>query len=286
MKCPIVTVAIPVFNCEKYISKSVASVLNQTFKDFELIIYDDGSKDKTLQLIKEIKDPRIKIYRDGQNKGIAVRLNQMIDLAQGKYFVRMDGDDIMFPDRLEKQLSYLNNSQQIDVLGSTAIIIDESDRVIGRRSVAIPANPDALYFNSRFIHPTVIGKTEWFKKWKYDNNMSGCEDMELWIRSGKYSVFADYPEPLLFYRESLKLRLRTYCRRHKVYCSFIIKQRNNLKLNTFLLVLMKNVLTVCIAMLAHCLNMDEKFILRRNIFLSEKEKEKYSSLLIEAKLRN
>ena len=89
----------PVYNAGKYLRLAVLSIVRQTFTDWELLIVDDGSTDNALQGIADIDDARIRILRDGKNKGLAARLNECIDLARGKYFARMDQDDVSYPER-------------------------------------------------------------------------------------------------------------------------------------------------------------------------------------------
>lgn len=271
---PLVTIAIPVYNCEKTIQKTIRSVLNQSFHDFEVLVYDDGSTDCTVSLIKGFSDSRIKLFKDGCNKGIAYRLNQLIDLASGYFFVRMDGDDLMFPDRLEKQIRFLQENPEVDVVGSPAIVIDENDHIIGQRgdNISCVWQIDDLFMSSRFIHPTVVGKTEWFKRWKYNENLSGCEDMDLWIRSFKDSKFLDYNEPLLFYREYLKIRLKTYFRRQRLLLNYSWKNRKMTnKRYTFLLLTAKIAISSVAACVLHLIGCEKNVILRRNNSLSKEE---------------
>lgn len=277
----LVTIAIPVFNCERTIQSTIRSILVQSFSDFELLVYDDGSTDNTIRLIEEFMDPRIKILRDGKNKGIASRLNQLIDAAEGLYFARMDGDDIMFPNRLEKQVEFLRNNQDVDVVGSSAVVIDENNHVLGLRGgQSREWKADDLFLSSRFVHPTVMGKTEWFKAWRYNEKLSGCEDMDLWIRSFKESSFADIKEPLLFYRESNKLRLTTYLKRQKLFLTYAwssIKIKDNLSL--IILVTSKSVLSSALAIFLHLFRLDEKIIGRRNKKMSSGEIVMHNAIL-------
>ena len=277
----LVTIAIPVFNCERTIQATIRSILVQSFSDFELLVYDDGSTDNTIRLIEEFMDPRIKILRDGKNKGIASRLNQLIDAAEGLYLARMDGDDIMFPNRLEKQIEYLLSHQNVDVVGAPAVVIDESNNIIGLRGgLCREWNADDLFMSSRFIHPTVMGRTEWFKLWRYDEKLSGCEDVDLWIRSYIKSRFADISEPLLFYRESLKLRLTTYLKRERLLLKYAwnnIRTMDNL--STILFVTCKIIISSVSAIILHLLKREEKMIRRRNIKLSSEEIVRYDAVL-------
>lgn len=278
---PLVTIAIPVYNCEKTIQQTLRSVLNQTLADYEVLIYDDGSTDRTIPLIQAFQDPRIKLFQDGGNRGIACRLNQLIEQASGQFLVRMDGDDVMFPDRLEKQVAFLQSHPDVDVVGSAAVVIDEHDHVLGLRGGESRAwTIDDLFMSSRFIHPTVAGKTTWFKRWKYDEQLSGCEDMDLWIRSCGDSVFADMAEPLLFYREYQNMRLSTYLRRQRLLMAYAWGRRDQLERKKKLLpLLLKPLLSSLAAIVAHLCRCDRILILRRNRPITPAAYERASAVL-------
>lgn len=217
----LLTVAIPVYNGERYLRQSICSVLNQTYTDFELIITDDGSTDGTLEIIHSFSDPRLIVVCDGMHKGLAIRLNEQISMARGKYFVRMDADDVMLPHRLERQLAFMKAYPETDVVGSSAIIIDEENRVIGWRGAKWERGKhrqirDLKFQKVRsFMHPTVMGKTEWFRKYYYNPACEGCEDQDLWARSADSSVFNALYEPLMLYRDPQKLNLKTYLFRNR-----------------------------------------------------------------------
>lgn len=205
-----VTIGIPFYNSERYLDLSIRSVLNQTFNDFELILSDDGSTDKSLMIAQSFNDPRIVIISDNTNKGISSRLNEQIEKAKGKYFVRMDADDIMMPDRLVKQLEFLEKNGNYDVVGSHAIVINNENTILGLRKSVISNSFIKCFRYNPFIHPTVMGKTDWFKEFKYINELSGVEDADLWIRSFNKSIFFIIEEPLLFYRDPLRIKFDTY----------------------------------------------------------------------------
>lgn len=222
---PLVTIGIPCYNVGNFIALSIKSVLMQTYTNFELIITDDGSTDNTVDEIRKFNDSRIKLIVDGENHGISYRLNQQIDMAKGDIFIRMDGDDIMFPNRVEKQVKYLQEHPNIDVVGTSAVIIDDENTIIGLRQDEISAkNPEDAINNSIFIHPTVAGKLSFFKKYKYDEELSGVEDKDLWCRGLDDSVFDMIQEPLLFYRDPLKFKLSTYLSRKKKGRMQVIKR--------------------------------------------------------------
>lgn len=196
-----ITIAIPFFNAEKFLELAIKSVLNQTYSNWILLLIDDGSTDSSLQIAKqyELNDFRIKVISDGLNKNIGFRLNEITNYVDTKYLARMDADDIMHPMRIEIQLKLMENNPEIDVLGSNAYSIDENNRIKGVRFNIGIDNPKLIDCKT-FIHPTIIAKSEWFKKNPYDVKAVRVEDAELWFRSRK-SIFKTYTKPLLYYRE-------------------------------------------------------------------------------------
>jgi glycosyltransferase involved in cell wall biosynthesis len=159
---PKVTVGISFKNPGGYFELAVKSVFAQTFTEWELILIDDGSNDNSLEFAKNINDRRVRVYSDGESKGLNIRLNQMVQLATTPYFFRMDADDIMHHQRLEKQyqvLSQYDDSQAV-VIGSAAYSIDDTSSVVGLRHAKLSQHTN---FNARhsFIHPTVAAKTAW-----------------------------------------------------------------------------------------------------------------------------
>jgi glycosyltransferase involved in cell wall biosynthesis len=209
-----ISIGIPIYNAERFLEFAIRSVLNQSLKEFELILSDDGSSDRSLEIAKSFNDPRIKVLSDGINKGMGQRLNEQIAISKGNYFVRMDADDIMFPNRLEIQLSFLQNNPEIDVVGSYAIVIDDENKILGLRTSTIPNSVKDCFSAVPFIHPSVTGKIDWFRKFQYANYLKGgVEDADLWIRSFNNSNFFIIKEPLIFYRDPLKLKFKVYkCR--------------------------------------------------------------------------
>lgn len=197
----LITVAIPFYNAEKYLSLAIDSVLKQTFRNWKLILVDDGSTDASLEIAKKYEktDPRIRVYSDGENRNLGFRLNQIPDLVDTEFLARMDADDIMHPERLEKQLATFREMPGIDVLGTNAFSIDENNDVVGIR--INPEGKGVLIKVSGFIHPTVMARTDWFRKNPYDVMAVRIEDAELWMRTRDSSEFYCLTEPLLYYRE-------------------------------------------------------------------------------------
>lgn len=194
----LITVYIPVYNDEKYIFNAVNSVLNQTEKSFNLYVINDGSQDNTLQILDSFRgDRRFFIMNDGLNKGLISRLNESIDSCVTKYYARMDSDDIMMPDRLERQLNFLEKNPKIEVVHSAAVSINSKDEILGIRN-----NFSETTLN--IVHPTVFAKTTFLKQHKYRKGFELLEDLELWKRTYDKSRFNFMTEPTLFYRENNK----------------------------------------------------------------------------------
>lgn len=196
-----ITVGIPFYNAEKYLGDAILSVINQTYTDWQLILVDDGSTDNSLEIAKSFVNDKISVVQDGMNKGLVYRLNQIVGLADGDYYARMDADDIMHFQRLERQILFLKNNSNIDVIGSSYYAIDSNNNILGFRKANLnPKNVKDILKNGCFAHPSVMGKLSWFQKNKYDGEWERMEDLELWIRTFPISEFRNLEEPLLFYR--------------------------------------------------------------------------------------
>lgn len=202
MDRPLVTIAMPVFNAGKLLPIAITSIVNQTYPNWELIVIDDGSSDGCCGYLSVLDDKRIKLFKDGINKGLAARLNQAIDLAKGDYFARMDQDDIAFPQRLATQVAFLQKNLEIDLVSSRVLTFVGCE-LLGQLPFreshnAICAKPWSGFY---MPHPTWMGKTAWFRKYHYfDPEVKLAEDQELLLRSYPESKFASISEPLLAYR--------------------------------------------------------------------------------------
>lgn len=209
---PKATIAIPFYNSEFTLEDTIKSVLNQTYIDWILLLINDGSTDKSLEIAKKfLLDERIRLIDDGLNKGLIFRLNQAIDLTETPYFIRMDSDDIMMTNRLEKQIAILEEDVSLDLVGSSAYIINESNKIISFRKFSNSKSTAKDVINGGlFIHPTVTGRTEWFKSNKYDFEYNRAEDLELWCRKIEYLKYYNFEEPLLFYRDPMNISMPKY----------------------------------------------------------------------------
>jgi murein biosynthesis integral membrane protein MurJ len=193
----------PVFNAGRYLRLAVLSIVKQTFTDWELLIIDDGSTDSALQDIADIRDHRIRILRDGKNKGLAARLNEAIDLARGLYFARMDQDDVSYPERFARQIEALGKDPSLDLVAVRAVAISADNRLTGMMPCpATQAQITEKPWRGFYLpHPTWMGRIEWFRKHRYkEPGPYFCEDQELLLRSHEVSRFGVIMEPLFAYR--------------------------------------------------------------------------------------
>jgi glycosyltransferase involved in cell wall biosynthesis len=197
---PQISVLLPVYNAESFISEAVSSILAQTFNDFELIIIDDASIDKTINIVKKFRDERIIFIQKEVNTGYTNSLNMGLRLARGKYIARMDADDISLPSRFAKQIEYLDQHQDVAVCGTWYEYIG-SDEVIKH-----PVNNEqvklALLQHCAIGHPTVMMRRSIIERNElfYDVDLEPSEDYDLWVRILKYGKIINLPEVLLQYR--------------------------------------------------------------------------------------
>lgn len=200
LETPLVTVLLPVYNCEKYIYEAINSVLNQSFTNFELLIIDDCSTDATVAIVREFTDKRICFYQKKVNSGYTDSLNFGISIAKGKYIARMDADDICLPERFAKQVEFLDKNPNIILCGTAINYIGTAEG-----NLFYPEKHNEIYihlfcFLPAFAHPTVMGKREIFEKNNYNKNFEPAEDYELWTRIISQGEVANLNEILLKYR--------------------------------------------------------------------------------------
>lgn len=200
---PTVSVVMPAYNAEKYLREAIESVLSQTFTDFEFIIINDGSTDNTKDIILSYEDLRIVYLENERNSGICVTLNKGLDVARGKYIARMDSDDISLPERLAKQVEYMESHLEIGALGTDFEVFGEDIKSYVFTQLHTPEECKAgLLFNSCFAHPSVMIRRSVLdiNGLRYKDEYRGLEDYELWWQISKYSKLNNLSTPLLKYR--------------------------------------------------------------------------------------
>lgn len=198
---PSISVILPVYNTELYIKDAIDSILNQTKFDFELLIFNDGSTDRTDDFIKLYDDSRI-IYKNYKvNKGIVNILNEGLSIAKGKYIARMDADDISFPDRLEVQFKYLEENPEVGICGSWFEYIG-GQVGIEKRPTTFHEIQYHLFYGSPLTHPTVMMRTDYLRRYElwYDKKYNYAEDYELFFRGSLHFKLVNIPKVLIKYR--------------------------------------------------------------------------------------
>ncbi len=233
------TVILPFYNNEKYIRKSLMSILNQSYKNWFLILINDASTDNSLKIVnevlksKKISKKKYKLILNKKNLGITKSLNKALKISKSKYIARADADDFYHKDRFKIQLSYLNKNTDIDVVGSNANIVDLNDRVIEK--IEMPYLDidikKSLIFRNTFFHSSIVAKLNFFKKNKfYNKNYKNAQDYDLWLRSFNNSKYSNIKNYLIFYRRNYenfsfsKIRCATMIR-----LRFLIREKKYIK---------------------------------------------------------
>ena len=196
----LVTVVLPFYNAELTIEQAVKSVLNQTYINFELLLYDDGSTDNSLRLLSQFNDERIRIIKNSQNIGLIEVLNRSIEDARGDYWARMDADDVALPDRLSKQVDYLNQHANCGICGTQM-------RIMGTEEIIHKPLYDSelrwwIFKSTPFSHPTVMIKRDLLLKTQLQFRKEAyvAEDYDMWWRLANHTQLGNLPEILLEYR--------------------------------------------------------------------------------------
>lgn len=209
----LITIGISFYNSEKTIRDAINSVFLQTYEDWELVLIDDGSIDNSLEVVKSItnNNPKVRIISDGHNEGLSNRLNQITLMANGKYIARMDSDDIMHPERINYQVILLEGNSNIDLVGTGTYTIDENNEITGfRETKKLNLSSESVLKFGLYVHPTVTGRTEWFRNNLYDPKYLRAEDLELWCRTLHNSNYAKIEMPLFYYRENSNVNIGNY----------------------------------------------------------------------------
>ena len=195
------SILLPVYNAASFLSEAIESIINQSFKDFELIILNDGSSDASKDIIFSFKDTRIKYIENETNLGLIKTLNKGIDICNGKYIFRMDADDICEPQRLEKQIFFMEKNPDIGVCGTWAQVINNKGEITGKivNQTAPSFLSVSLLFSVPLVHPAVCFRASILKKHLYHEVLI-AEDFDLWSRLDKETKMANLPEYLFRYR--------------------------------------------------------------------------------------
>jgi len=231
---PKVTVLMPVYNSEKYLRESIESILNQTFTNFEFLIINDGSTDKSKEIINSYNDSRIRLINNKENIGITRSLNNGLSISKGEYIARMDADDISLPKRLKIQVKFMNRHPEIKISGTWAKIIGKKNKKYIKNYSDFEKIKTVSLFKNIVIHSSVIIRKEVLNKYhlKYNEGLKYSQDYELWIKCMRYFKITNIKKYLLLYRihqENISHQQSEIQTKNSIYIK--IKQLEKLEIN-------------------------------------------------------
>jgi glycosyltransferase involved in cell wall biosynthesis len=284
MKDPLVSVGIPFYNCESCLLNSIRSIFAQTYTHWELVLVDDGSTDSGLKIAQCIDDPRVRLLApDGQNRKLGARLNQIAQDARGEYLARMDADDLCHPQRLEKQVQFMLDHPEVDIVGCASCILNTQGNPAKKCPVQI--SHDDIFRNKfksgvSVVHPSLFARTEWWRRWPYTEHNIRCEDYELWLRVCNQAVFRNLPDILYYTNEFLSYSLTKYARSTHSYAQ-IVWQYASRESGSFAAAgyMMQRYGQIGVWALAKFLHLHKFLIARRYTNLTEDEKENIAKII-------
>lgn len=195
-----ISVIMPVYNCERYVEDAVGSILCQSYRDFEFLIIDDASTDNTVSIITKFNDSRIQLINKPKNTGYTNSLNYALSIAKGKYIARMDGDDVSLPERFAKQIYFLESHPKVVVCGTNYSFLGSNKQIIQPKTHE--AIKIVLLEETCFGHPTVMMRKSVLDKYnlQYEIEKEPAEDYALWVTLLNYGKLHNLQEVLLNYR--------------------------------------------------------------------------------------
>lgn len=204
---PKISVVMPLYNAENYVAKAVQSILQQTFREFELLIIDDCGQDRSLEIVSSIKDSRIRILKNDRNRGIAFSRNRGIEEARGEYIALMDDDDLAPLYRLKTEIDFLEKRKDIDAVGGSYGLVDKNDSVIYILPNVLE-NPKYIRAALMFYDPIGNGTAMLRKKFllqhqiQFQDHCLGMEDYRFWVDCSLYGTITNLNEVLLYWRQA------------------------------------------------------------------------------------
>lgn len=251
-RAPTVTVLLPVYNAAPFLQATLDSILAQTFTDFELLAIDDGSSDDGSAILKACSDPRLRIITHARNRGLIASLNEGIEGTRGRYIARMDADDLMLPERLARQVTFLDTHPDVAAVAAFVETMNAEGEVTGvwdiDRATPDEASVAAMLPRTNCIaHPTVMLRRSALGDLRYDPRQHGAEDWDLWLRMRSRGLrIAKLPEVLLQYRQHAGSMMGTqkrtipYERRlMRVRHRFLLREWKQLRFNRLQLAVLK-----------------------------------------------
>lgn len=203
-----ISVLMCVYNGEKYLSQSIDSILNQSMRNFEFVLVNDGSTDRSLEILSEYaqKDDRIILVNNLENQGIAASVTKGLQFCTGRFIARMDQDDISLPERFVIQHKYLESHPEIDAVGTGLIFIDEEGRPTGKRHIS-PTDSMIIrlqmYYHCVLHNPSVMMRSDYYQLYnerESEKDFLAADDYSFWLRKNTRHLYANIAEPYLYYR--------------------------------------------------------------------------------------
>lgn len=224
-----ISIGIPFYNAEPYLANAIRSIFAQTYQDWELILLDDGSTDRSPEIAYSINDQRVRVFSDGQNRKLSFRLNQIASEARYDLIGRMDADDLISPTRFEKQIAILDAIPEIDLVTTGVCSVTNDNQPVGMRC-SLPNDTitgrNLLLGKCAVVHAAMLGRKSWFLRNPYNLSMARAQDYELWLRAFSNGDFNLYIlcDPLYFYREeenvTTKRLLAAYASQRYLYKTY------------------------------------------------------------------
>jgi glycosyltransferase involved in cell wall biosynthesis len=205
MNSPVISVILPVYNAERYVTQAIESILAQTFTDFELLITDDGSTDRSLPILQQYaaKDCRIQLT-SSSNQGVSKTRNHMLHQAKGEFIAVMDADDIASPDRFARQIAFLREHPEVVCVGSAHAVIDHRGRFLSHLPLPqtdAEIQQAALAGHGSICHPcAMVRRTAMLAVGGYNEDLYSAHDLDLWLKLGEIGQLANLEASLLQYR--------------------------------------------------------------------------------------
>ena len=228
----LLSIIMSVYNNERTLKDTMNSIINQTYEEFEFIIVNDCSTDNSIEIIKEYmkNDNRIKLIENKINLGLPKSLNKAFNQSKADYIIRIDGDDICMLNRFEKQIKFMEENQEIDILGTGAILINQEGKDMGK--INMPKTNSEIYkaikYKNPMIHPSIMMKREVLENLNgYDEKLRKAQDLDLWSRALDQNMnFYNIQEYLIKYRIDLEKSYSTIFKGFKVSFMKALKFRS------------------------------------------------------------
>lgn len=246
MSTPSVSIIMPVFNMEPFLKDSIESILHQDYGDYEFLIINDGSTDGSESVVKSFSDKRIRYLSNPKNYGLVYTLNRGIEESRGKWIARMDGDDISLPERLSKQMVFVKENPDTDILATRISLINEDGSPIGEWQDDVKAITEKeiksyLIHNNCIAHPTILARKSIMDTYLYNEAQSEAEDYDLWLRMASDGIkIRKLNETLLLHRIrnnsfTRKRQKNVFMKLYRVKSRFVINRFKKGKINVFVI---------------------------------------------------